>query len=221
MSTNAAQIEFDDLFRDKGKSNRHPEDEHSAGEDSQHSQEHYFEQDDNPEDDDDEDINDERPSRNMRSRYYLPSLQSNANTGPKGVIADAQAFEHAKRSRRLSFLRLKETNPDLHPAYPTSKDVFPSEEKSSDEEGEESFLSRWRQNRLRELQEVSKRIRSRSRNASPSKRIYGNLPIVDGDGYLDAIEKVPGDTTVVVFIYDDLVCIRSSSPINDIFRCSQ
>ncbi len=45
----------------------------------------------------------------------------------------------------------------------------------------------------------------RTRRHSPSQRKYGNLVAVDPAGYLDAVEKVPADTTVVVFIYDDEV----------------
>ena len=33
------------------------------------------------------------------------------------------------------------------------------------------------------------------------------MPAVDGEGYLDAIEKTSSDTTVIVFIYNDQVCL--------------
>lgn len=72
-------------------------------------------------------------------------------------------------------------------------------------------MKKWRESRLRELQNAGQRIRSRT--TSPSRRIYGGLPNVDGLGYLDAIEKVPRDTTVVVYIYDDQVrCVHDSCP---------
>jgi hypothetical protein len=207
MST--AKDEFDALIKDNDRSNKHPEDEASRSDD-EHTRdpEHFYEKDDEgPDDDDDDDLlNDHSTKSDMRSRYFLPSLQSNANTGPKGVIADAQAFEQAKKSRRLSFIRGRNAPAALHPAYPATKDVFPSEEKSSDDDNnEEGFMARWRLNRLRELQEAGRRMTSRSRTVSPSKRVYGNLPTVDGDGFLDAIEKVHSETVVVVFIYDDLV----------------
>lgn len=206
---NAAQDEFDALFREDGKSSRHPEDQRNRDSDDEPTaeREHFFEKDDDGSDEDD--IHDRRKDT-MRSRYYLPSLQSNANTGPKGVIADAQAFEEAKKSRRMSWLRGMNKPQGVHAAYSSSKDVYPSEEKSSDEDTEEGFLSRWRQNRLKELQEAGRRVTSRSRTNSPGKRIYGNLPTVDAQGFLDAVEKVHADTMVVVYIYDDLVCLPRS-----------
>lgn len=209
MST--AQDEFDALFKGNDRPSRHPEDEARRSSDDDHhtaEPEHFFEKDDDGHHDDDDHQHDNHSKSDMRSRYFLPSLQSNANTGPKGVIADAQAFEQAKKSRRLSFLRGRNAPAALHPAYPATKDVYPSEEKSSEEENEEGFMARWRQNRLKELQEAGRRM-TRSRTVSPSKRVYGNLPTVDGDGFLDAIEKVHSETVVVVFIYDDLVSVTA------------
>ena len=52
----------------------------------------------------------------------------------------------------------------------------------------------------------------RTRRQSPSQRTYGSLVTVDPAGYLDAVEKVPTYTTVVVFIYDDEVGLPSPSP---------
>ncbi|KAK0872164.1 hypothetical protein LTR87_012560 [Friedmanniomyces endolithicus] len=37
----------------------------------------------------------------------------------------------------------------------------------------------------------------------PSRRMWGSLATVDGEGYLDAVDKSPADTVVVVYIYDD------------------
>lgn len=65
-------------------------------------------------------------------------------------------------------------------------------------------MQRWRESRLRELQNAGQRIRSRTR--SPSGRIYGTLEPVDCEGYLNAVEKTK-NTVVVVFIYDDMVCL--------------
>jgi hypothetical protein len=187
----AAQDEYDNLFRDKDRVSRHPEDAAALSEDS----EPEPPLDTYPEKDSEDD---ESHADNMRSNYYLPSIRSQANTGPKGVIADAHAFEQAKRDQRFAFMRSKDT------ASSNYRTASYNDEKSSEEEGEEGFLQRWRQSRLKELQRTGRRIRSRT--SSPSKRLYGSLITVDGDGYLDAIEKVPADTVVVVFIYDDTVC---------------
>jgi hypothetical protein len=65
---------------------------------------------------------------------------------------------------------------------------------------DEGFMRQWREARLRELQNVGERIRSRTN--SPSRRIYGGMPLVDGEGYLDAVDKTASGTVVVVFIYD-------------------
>lgn len=197
MST--AQDEFNELFRDKDRVSKHPEDRAAASEESEPedaSADFYPEK-----DSDDEDEN--RHPANMRSNYYLPSIRSEANTGPKGVIADAHAFEQAKRQRRFSFMKSKQAAPSSYKVT-----AYHDEKSSPEEEAEEGFMARWRQARLQELQRAGQRIRSRT--SSPSRRLYGSLVAVDGDGYLDAIEKVSRDTVVVVFIYDDTV--RSIAP---------
>lgn len=190
MTTTAAQDEFNELMRDKGRESRHPEDRHDHSDHSEPESpgaaDDYLEKIDT---DDELDL-----PKDMRSNYYMPSLRSEANTGPKGVIADAQAFEQAKKqAKRFTW---KKNTP------PTSYNVTAWHEKdaSSDEDGEDSFMKEWRAARLRELQNVGQRIRSRTN--SPSRRIYGNFPLVDAEGYLDAVDKSSSDTTVVVYIYD-------------------
>ena len=64
-------------------------------------------------------------------------------------------------------------------------------------------MARWRKKRLQELQ--GKAEMRQSRNPSPSQRQYASLTTVNAEGYLDAIERVPSDTVVVVYIYDDMV----------------
>jgi hypothetical protein len=194
MTTTAAQDEFNELMREKGSEARHPEDRHDDSDlsdpESAGAADDYLEKLDT---DDELDL-----PRDMRSNYYMPSLRSEANTGPKGVIADAQAFEQAKKqAKRFTWKRN---------ASPTEYNVSakPWHEKdgaSSEDDGEDSFMKEWRAARLRELQNVGQRIRSRTN--SPSRRIYGNFPLVDAEGYLDALEKSSPDTTVVVFVFDD------------------
>ena len=149
-------------------------------------------------------------STDMRSRYFLPTtIRAEANTGPKGVIADACNFETAKRSARFSFFRSKSSNNNngavsSHPdSYGAPSSMLSSMTDNSSEEEEDEFMARWRQTRLAQLQRESNP--SRSRTVSPSKRIWGKLVDVDAGGYLDAIEKVRADTIVVVLVYDDSV----------------
>ena len=136
---------------------------------------------------------------------YLPTTtQFDANTGPKGVIADARSFEIAKkRSFRQTiyafssdFVNNKKIN------FAQEKSKSPSPDVSENDE-EDDFMRTWREKRLGELASGSQGIRTRRQ--SPSQRRYGSLVTVDPIGYLDAIEKVAAYTTVVVFIYDDEV----------------
>lgn len=208
MSSSAAQEEYDKLFSEKSATDRHPEDRARASspESSPSDKEHHVSR----AQDDDADSSDPDATGktgSMRSRYFVPSLKFDANTGPKGVIADAQAFERAKKeasrlssvtrriSKRFSIAHTQSTT--LHPY---SDDDYRDKSSEDDEEG---FLSRWRQKRLVELQ--NKAESKQIRNASPSQRQYGSLTPVDAEGYLDAIERVQSTTVVVVYIYDDAV----------------
>lgn len=197
--TNAAQEEFDELMRDKGREERHPEDRHNDSDLSEPESEGADKDRYEIVDTDDEL---ELPA-DMRSNYYMPShIRSEANTGPKGVIADAQAFEQAKKQARR-FTWKKSAAPQQQQQYNVT--AYQGEPGSSDEENDGGFMKQWRESRLRELQNAGQRIRSRT--TSPSRRVYGSLLAVDGEAYLDAIEKTPSDTVVVVFIYNDLVRI--------------
>jgi len=213
--TNAAQEEFDELMRDKGREERHPEDRHNDSDLSEPESEGADKDRYEIVDTDDEL---ELPA-DMRSNYYMPShIRSEANTGPKGVIADAQAFEQAKKqARRFTW---KKNSPP--PQYAVT--AYHDDKAASDDDSEDSFMRRWRESRLRELQNAGQRIRSRT--TSPSRRVYGSLLAVDGEAYLDAIEKTPSDTVVVVFIYNDLSdisnmveeCMRQVAQRNDTVR---
>lgn len=56
------------------------------------------------------------------------------------------------------------------------------------------------------MQELQAQGNGSNRRVSPRRRMYGYVEDVDAVGYLDAIEKVSGDTVVVVCIYDPEVC---------------
>ncbi|KAK3062308.1 hypothetical protein LTS18_004386, partial [Coniosporium uncinatum] len=203
MST-AAQDEFNALFADKNRISRHPQDEADSSSDAEDTpaEPTYYEKDSDVDDDDDDDIDNTGPSSssasNMRSRYFLPKQRSEANTGPKGVIADAQAFNEAK-AKRFSFRAARNLPQSVYQRYAsnnhvTAESAVRDPEKSSDDD-EDEFLETWRQSRLKELQQpTSKRMSAlgTSRGHSPpggGRRTYGSLVAVDGEGYLDAIEK--------------------------------
>ncbi|KAL1628085.1 hypothetical protein SLS56_006015 [Neofusicoccum ribis] len=207
--SNPAQEEFNELVRDKNRSTRHPEDADDSDLDSGHESptEQFFEKDDYSDDADDYHRHDDAVDfDDMRSRYTVPHVRSDANTGPKGVIADAQAFEQAKKSQRFSLFRSSDDKKERNMVRKNRADTTFSE-KSVGSGSEDEFLARWRENRLRELQSNPKGqralSRSRSRTGSPGSRAYGRLVHVDADGYLDAVEKTASSTTVVVFVYDD------------------
>ncbi|KAL8655161.1 MAG: hypothetical protein Q9226_003154 [Calogaya cf. arnoldii] len=153
-----------------------------------------------------------RPSTTMPSAtYHIPSTTIfNANTGPKGVIADAKSFDTAKKRSFRQTLRAYsngELSPPIFgkskkPAFNFSREKSPSSEVSADDDDEDDFMRTWRADRLTELANSNTEVRTR--RSSPSMRKYGTLLTVDPSGYLDAVEKVHAETTVVVFIYDDL-----------------
>jgi hypothetical protein len=203
MTTTAAQDEFNELMRDKGRETRHPEDRLNDDSDlsdpeSPGAADDYLEKVDT---DDELDI----PS-DLRSTYYMPSLRSEANTGPKGVIADAQAFEQAKKQARRFTWKKTQSPPTQY-----SVTAWHEKDASSEDDGEDSFMKEWRAARLKELANVGQRIRSRTN--SPSRRVYGNFPLVDAEGYLDAVDKSSPDTTVVVYIYNHKVCSTALLPL--------
>lgn len=150
--------------------------------------------------------------------YHIPSGTTfNANTGPKGVIADAKSFDTAKKRSFRQTLRAYSNGELPPPLYCSSKKTAAfnlSREKSSSgsdaspdaDDDEDDFMRTWRANRLQELASMKQDVRTR--RSSPSQRKYGTLMTVDPIGYLDAIEKVHADTTVVVLIYDDQVSRR-------------
>ena len=145
------------------------------------------------------------PSAN--GNWHLPtSTIFDANTGPKGVIADARSFERARKHSFKKNMRTASSN-SVSSTQPFTKTKIETPDFSREKSGspetrpddDENFMRNWRQNRINELQDP------RTRRMSPSKRTYGSLEPVDAVGYLDAIEKVSADTVVVVCIYDNQV----------------
>lgn len=190
----AAQDEFNQLVNsNKATFSTHPEDrdnsDHSSDEnDSTHHDDYIL---------DDED--DESAMASRTGTCHIPNTVFDANTGPKGVIADAQAFE---RARKRSFRRtlLGAAGVDHHRSPKSTDDANLLQNSSppdgSGSEDEDRFMRKWRESRMQELQGHNQR------RSSPRRRMYGTFKAVDAGGYLDAIEKVNPGTTTVVCIYD-------------------
>ncbi|KAJ5107068.1 hypothetical protein N7456_003743 [Penicillium angulare] len=199
----SAQEEFNQLVAaNKEKFSSHPEN---------HSHHDHDLDEDDPHFSDDNDHSDSPPrSRTLRQRhtvdssdeendddmvssttnYHVPKTTFEANTGPKGVIADAQAFERArKKSFRRTLLSAAGFDPN-GPAFGAAKPEQPPPtsdgSSGSDDDEEQRFM------------------RNLGMPAAPLSRgrHYGNVDNVDAVGYLDAIEKVTSDAVVVVCIYD-------------------
>ena len=202
MST-PAQDEFDVLYsnnQDK-KLNSHPEDR-SDSSDNDSTTLHSA-------NDDEQSLPSKYPAVMPVATYLPTTTQFDANTGPKGVIADARSFETArKRSFRQTLYAF--TSGEVSTVFGKNKKNSSSREKSkspspdiSADDEEDEFMRTWRATRLDELAGMNQDVRTRRQ--SPSQRRYGSLVTVDPSGYLDAVEKVPAYTTVVVLIYDDEV----------------
>ncbi|PHH73673.1 hypothetical protein CDD83_4691 [Cordyceps sp. RAO-2017] len=145
------------------------------------------------------------------SELKLPpaSFDSGCATGVKGVIADARAFQTARRSKwidraksaRRSIFGITGAVASSGSKSESETDDDARSSSRADDSDEEAFLQQWRESRRRELEtEASRAVRSR--RTSPSVRVYGRLDDVDALGYLDAIEKVGRETKVVVFVSD-------------------
>lgn len=200
--SSAAQDEVDRLFNQKEHFSSHPEDRQQT---DSHSDSDNLSDDHHAGNSDSDDLDDTAFNKtgNMGTTtatqtYHLPTQTFDANTGPKGVIADARSFDQArKRSFRRTLMDLAQGASGTGTSWMSKKDTAAptgSAENSASED-EDEFLRRWRENRMRELQNGSRR-------RSPSKRKFGRLDNVDAVGYLDAIEKVAADTIVVVLIFD-------------------
>jgi hypothetical protein len=123
-------------------------------------------------------------------------------TGVKGVIADARSYEEARRNGSW---RDKFSPSQTRKEKRSSTATFLKDDGEGSASEDEEFIERWRQQRREELQQKGNDIRNR--RTSPSVRRYGRFDEVDALGYLDAIEKVTRETVVVVFVYDNEVCL--------------
>jgi len=150
------------------------------------------------------------PTLDNRTEIRLPpaSFDNGRSTGVKGVIADARSYETARRSKWKDRAHRVRNSVFGLDGFKNDRSSGPDSDGSGTEDPDEAaFLEQWRESRKRELEEEARNGGLRSRRTSPSVRMYGRFDTVDALGYLDAIEKVTGETTVVVFVYDHEVCI--------------
>lgn len=204
MTTTAAQDEFNDLVAKNTTEHAttHPEDRHDP---DLQPQQDLTEEDEYRQGQVDAAMG---MSPNDRARLNLPppSFDNGRSTGVKGVIADARSYESARKSKwknRVHAARRSIFGLDSVMQKPAKSESDTDEDTKSGSD-DDDFLAQWRESRRRELEaEATKGIRNR--RTSPSVREYGRLDEVDALGYLDAIEKVTRETTVVVFVYDNEV----------------
>ena len=210
MASSTAQQEFDALFSKNGYSTgkSHPEDSarrsSSPPSRSPSPAQSFL----NLEDDDDDEDNtaEDLAVKAMRGTYYIPRTARQANTGPKGVIADAQAFEQARRQAQsirsvARKPRQSYSNSRSPPHAPGHKSDEYEKSSGTDDEDDERFLESWRQKRLLELNNRSvSGVLGRG-----GKKVYGDLRRVDAEGFLNAVEGSPADTVVIVLIHDHQV----------------
>ncbi|KAL9123363.1 MAG: hypothetical protein Q9187_000090 [Circinaria calcarea] len=203
----AAQDEFDTLIANQDRHARtsHPEDASTSADTSEPSSDIETKARDS-DGEDETAINHSNPMPS--SIYHIPNGTTfDANTGPKGVIADAKSFDRARKrgfrqslyafSNGLAGTVLEKQKISLPSAR---REGSPSTDSSADDD-EDDFMREWRAKRIIEMQSGGQD--RRTRRQSPSKRRYGYVSMVDAIGYLDAVEKVASDTVVVVCIYDE------------------
>jgi len=207
-----AQEEFAELMRDKEKHTAHPEDrdgnDGASFLDLSDSESETLRQDTAHHEDDDI-SNDNR----SRPRTTIPTTRFGANTGPKGVISDAQNFRDSQRTHRSS-ARGSTNNAARATGRPEQELWSASEkhaaavqggngDKGGDDMGDSDFMQEWRSSRMKEVQggQPDNRIYNKQRKSYA----WGGLATVNGLGYLSAVDESPQDTVVVVYIYDDEV----------------
>lgn len=192
-----AQQEFQELLAkntDSG-SRLHPEDRDRDS-------------DDHSDPDEDEDFRNAQIDAAMRMPALRPEVNlpptafdAGHSTGVKGVIADARAYEQARSTKWRDRVRTARRSVFGLGDVPKVSDTQSSGSDDELDKDEAEFLNQWRENRRAQL-EAEARANPRSRRTSPSLRMFGRLDTVDALGYLDAIERVGRETTVLVFVYD-------------------
>ncbi|EGP90343.1 unnamed protein product [Zymoseptoria tritici ST99CH_1A5] len=188
----AAENEFQELMRDKSHRKNHPDDDSDAR------STFLFADDEEDETPRPSIATESRPSVSL-ARNKIPSKRYGANTGPKGVISDAQDWRDSVRKERSS-ISLRRYGGQQNGFEPTLSQPL-SEEDEDEEFEDEDFMQRWRKSRLTEMKSGPRT--SKLHQNSQNRTIYGGLTAVDAEGYLDAVDNSPSDIVVVVYIYDE------------------
>lgn len=204
MASSEAQEEFNNLMRDKERRHRHPEDVDSSDDNHGNAVQ------------DDQIPNEALPRPSMSSaRDIVPRTRYGANTGPKGVISDAQNFRDSRRTQRAARLSTSTTTPPVEPELKLGEHLAMEKLAEAEEQGDledglndmdDEFMAQWRRQRLQDMQRGG--YSNTMHGGSSDRRLYGVLTEVNGEGYLEAIEGSDGNTVVVVYICDDDVGIR-------------
>ena len=238
MADATAQAELDQYLSSGQDHTRlpHPEDRHDSDNLSIHSGDKDSLDDEKLtlNDDHDEDDMTTTTTTTATRSYHIPTQRFDANTGPKGVIADAQSYSRARQQSgfRKAFANITNTFSSSKPsAAAAAVQVRHRNDRSGSgsgsdgaeqvlaEDDDDEFMRSWRASRLEELQTTTTTTLSVNGNGaypparrrmSPSKRTWGYLEDVDATGYLDAVEKVADDVVVAVCLYDPEV--RNATP---------
>lgn len=162
----------------------------------------------------DSDIENQIPLR-KNTPYYIPNNHGyNENTGPKGVIADARAFERERRlGNKITYVRTegmvlpKMQHLQLRQEEHTSAGAKNNKSNDSDQDEEDDedddFMRHWREKRGEEI----KSGKWNGTYAVRRKGRYGSMKTVDAFGFLEALERTPRDTVVAIYVFDELVCV--------------
>lgn len=210
--SNLAQEEADRFFNYKPSATSHPEDANGdPALDSDEDQPRRGIKSSRKSDPEDQDTDDEDFTQResalsgTKQSYIVPSTAQYANTGPKGVIADAQNYHRTKHNgSRKSQHNIGQTPSEPYPSTTQNGNTSDSDIDLEDDEENDPFMQQWREKRLVELQEQYTSHPSSSSTTHDPTRTWGTLEHVNATGYLSAIETTPPPTHVIVFIFDPL-----------------
>ncbi|KAF9584538.1 hypothetical protein BGW38_006085 [Lunasporangiospora selenospora] len=171
-------------------------------------------------------------SSSARNAAKYPERETGANTGPKGVLADQKYHRQQQIQEQLSThqaynARLLAKAPmtttyredqKRERADKRAQGLLDDRDSDSDLEGpntkdedEKAVLERIRSNRL---QEMSWAAKDRANNGADKRggqgsllgrKLFGSLMEMNGNQYVDAIDREKKDVTVVIHIYNEHV----------------
>ena len=150
------------------------------------------------------------------SKYYLPQQwDRGAMTGPKGVIADAAAFELEKagqgskdyhRTKDLTLPRAQRFGGSTSPPRRSSAkgDRSGSASEGMSEEDDRAMQA-YREKRMAEIQQAKQAKQAAFHRPTTERDRRGMIPLVNPCGFLEAVERAGRGCVTVVLITDDEV----------------